>query len=280
MSRSAWVCQFFFATALSLVFSLATLATTVTLGSARDATLISDSSSQLALGAAYNIYAGRVGDQGGGTLRRGLIQFNFQGIPPGSIVTSVQLKLYMSQAQSGAFAVSLKKSLLSWGEGTSFAFGGGGAPAKPGDATWINRFYPDVPWPTPGGEFSTAASASANVNGVGWYTWGSTARIVADVQEWVDSPAMNLGWGLLGNEVVLQSAKRFESREAGSNNPQLIVMFTPPPANPADINGDGVVNGIDLAIVLGAWDTSNPTADINNDGFVDGIDLAIVLAAW
>lgn len=50
--------------------------------------------------------------------------------------------------------------------------------------------------------------------------------------------------------------------------------------NVADINGDGIVDGADLARVLGAWGTSAPGADLNGDGTVDGADLALVLAAW
>lgn len=46
-----------------------------------------------------------------------------------------------------------------------------------------------------------------------------------------------------------------------------------------DLNGDGVVDGTDLAILLGAWGTSGP-GDLNGDGVVDGADLAILLGAW
>lgn len=49
----------------------------------------------------------------------------------------------------------------------------------------------------------------------------------------------------------------------------------------ADLNGDGVVSGADLAIVLGSWGPCRGCiADINQDGKVDGADLAIVLGAW
>ncbi len=51
------------------------------------------------------------------------------------------------------------------------------------------------------------------------------------------------------------------------------------PACVADLNGDGVVNGADLAIVLGGWGGGG-IADINGDGVVNGSDLAIVLGAW
>lgn len=49
---------------------------------------------------------------------------------------------------------------------------------------------------------------------------------------------------------------------------------------PADINGDGVVNAGDLALLLGAWGTANAAADINDDGVVDGADMAVLLGGW
>jgi len=50
-------------------------------------------------------------------------------------------------------------------------------------------------------------------------------------------------------------------------------------SNPADLNGDGVVNGADLAALLTQWGTSGP-ADFNNDGVVNGVDLALLLTNW
>jgi len=270
-----------FAIGLSILGAGHARANTVTLNSLKDVTLISDPGPELALGAAYSFYVGRVGENGYGTLRRGLIQFDFQSIPPGSVVTSVQLKLYLSQAGSSiAATINLKRALMSWGEGASFGFGGGGAPAMSGDATWTSRFYPGQPWTTPGGDFSSVVSASKSVTSVAWYTWGSVARLVADVQQWVDQPTTNFGWGVIGNEVALHSVKKFDAHELGVNAPQLIVIYTPPPAIPADINNDGVVNGVDLAILLGAWGSANAAADIDNDGIVAGSDLALLLAAW
>lgn len=48
----------------------------------------------------------------------------------------------------------------------------------------------------------------------------------------------------------------------------------------ADIDGNGTVDGIDLATLLGNWGTANAIADLDSNGIVDGIDLAIVLGAW
>ena len=50
---------------------------------------------------------------------------------------------------------------------------------------------------------------------------------------------------------------------------------------PGDVNGDGLVDGADLAAVLGSWGLSGAsTADCDQDGFVDGSDLAILLGDW
>jgi len=49
---------------------------------------------------------------------------------------------------------------------------------------------------------------------------------------------------------------------------------------PADINHDGRVDGLDLARLLGAFNSYELDADLNDDGRVDGIDLAILLGDW
>lgn len=48
---------------------------------------------------------------------------------------------------------------------------------------------------------------------------------------------------------------------------------------PGDLNGDGVVDGADLAALLAQWG-SDGAADLNDDGIVDGADLATLLANW
>lgn len=54
------------------------------------------------------------------------------------------------------------------------------------------------------------------------------------------------------------------------------------PPCPADVNGDGLVNGVDLGEVLAAWGSCKQgcAADIDGSGAVNGADLAIVLSAW
>lgn len=50
--------------------------------------------------------------------------------------------------------------------------------------------------------------------------------------------------------------------------------------DPADLDGNGQVDGNDLIILLGAWGTSDAAADLDGNGIVDGADLMILLGAW
>jgi len=60
------------------------------------------------------------------------------------------------------------------------------------------------------------------------------------------------------------------------------------PSIPGDLNGDGVVNGADLGVLLTNWGPCPPPrqgpapcpGDLNGDGVVDGADLGILLSNW
>jgi hypothetical protein len=47
---------------------------------------------------------------------------------------------------------------------------------------------------------------------------------------------------------------------------------------PGDLTSDGVVDGADLAVVLGAW--GSPVADLDGNGVTNGADLSILLGSW
>ena len=52
--------------------------------------------------------------------------------------------------------------------------------------------------------------------------------MVSDVQNWLDDPAANLGWLLLGDESKSQTTKRFDSKdnEEAESQPVLVVEYT------------------------------------------------------
>ena len=65
----------------------------------------------------------------------------------------------------------------------------------------------------------------------------------------------------------------------GPFNVEIVVPA--PPACPADLNQDGVVNGADLGLMLGSWGPCpGCSADLNQDGIVNGADLGLLLGSW
>lgn len=59
-------------------------------------------------------------------------------------------------------------------------------------------------------------------------------------------------------------------------------VFTAAPAGVlGDLNGDGIVDGADLGVLLSAWGACpSCAADLNGDGVVDGADLGLLLSNW
>ncbi len=163
---------------------------------------------------------------GEGLVRRALVRFDLSALPPGTVVREARLSLFQSRSRTN-HDVRLHRLTQSWGEGASNAGGSGtGAPAQANDATWVSRFHPGSPWQVAGGDFVQQASAVVlaglpNERVV----WGSTPGMVADVQGWLNQPATNHGWILVGDETNSTSAKRFESRQNGAavNRPQLLL---------------------------------------------------------
>jgi chitodextrinase len=69
---------------------------------------------------------------------------------------------------------------------------------------------------------------------------------------------------------------------AASSSVQATTL-TGPAAIVGDLNGDGVVNIVDLSILLSHWGNTHATAsqgDLNGDGVVNIVDLSILLSHW
>ncbi len=176
-----------------------------------------------------------VGSNKGGFARRALISFDAgEQIPAEAIIVDATLGLHVSKTIAPEQTIEVHRLLRNWGEGASDGSKvketeGQGAPAQPGDATWIHRVFDTEMWEVPGGAFSDPASASASVADVGNYTWTSK-QLTADVQMWVDDPSSNFGWIVIGDESINKTTKRFDSREnaTAANRPRLQVTFAVP----------------------------------------------------
>ena len=219
------------------------LADSAVLVAVADNTLYESATGALSNGAGPTMFAGRT-SQPLESRRRALVAFDVAGaIPLGSTITSAILTLSMSQSSPGDRTIALYLAAASWGEGVSDAgpSGGGGAPASPGDATWLHRFWDAVFWSLPGGDFAGASSATAAIGGVGIYSWGSS-QTAADAQAWLDAPATNFGWLLLGDESAAGSSKRFDTRQHPdpTKRPVLTIEYSPPPNAVRGENWGGV----------------------------------------
>lgn len=212
----------------------------VTIQASQDNTLYEDTGGALSNGSGNFMFAGRTegfqpNNQDPPEVRRAVIKFDVaaSGIPSGATIDSVFLRLEMSKTKSSGRVIRLHRLLADWGEGTSASIlpnEGGGADAAPGDATWLHTFFPNSLWTSAGGDFVSTPSDSALVGGISSYTWGSSARMVADVQGWLDTPGNNFGWILIGDEVGTGTAKRFNTREnpSAATRPRLQIFYTEP----------------------------------------------------
>lgn len=155
-----------------------------------------------------------------------------------------------------------------------------------------------------GGSFRVPLPAGVEVSEIGFHgvphhsgepyaTQPWSASIDGDAIVWRTQPyAVNpnanaLRWSTLYNF-------RFNAAAAPMEVEAVLGLFRPGdlaavevtvlgPAAPeilGDLNGDGVVNGIDLGILLAAWGAAGGAADLDGNGVVDAADLAILLAAW
>ncbi len=53
-----------------------------------------------------------------------------------------------------------------------------------------------------------------------------------------------------------------------------------PPANPYDLDADGMVGAADLAIVLNEWGNKGGIGDVDHSGSVDAADITLILGNW
>jgi hypothetical protein len=149
-----------------------------------------------------------------GNVKRGLIEFDVAAaVPAGATIASVTLTLTVGQVagSSGGTVVnsgpvqtmSLYDEAQAWGEptntvgATSFGGHGHGAAAATGDATWNTAFWSATAWNVaPGGNWTASSVdlADALVPGTTGYvaSWSSPA-LIAEVQNWLDTPASNNG---------------------------------------------------------------------------------------
>ncbi len=140
--------------------------------------------------------------------QRGLVKFDLTSIPTNASISRATLYLYSydaaqvkgSTGEYGAYPVT-----TAWAAGT---------------ATWAS------PWTTAGGDFAATADATASKQAVAgvWYAFDVTSR----VQQWIATPASNLGWLIRCTDENLRNQDYFYQSDAASASyrPKLVVTDT------------------------------------------------------
>lgn len=96
-----------------------------------------------------------------------------------------------------------------------------------------------------------------------------------------DLPPTPLPLPTLGGDTANLILNGALSGASGTSTVDLSLVADGATAGPiGDLNGDGVVNGADLGILLNAWGQSGVPADLDGNGLVDGGDLALLLTNW
>jgi hypothetical protein len=128
-----------------------------------------------------------------------------------------------------------------------------------------------------GEPYSTSGWTFSQSGGVATWTTQSFAE---------NANANALRWGTMFNfrfdadvppANVLATIGLFKPGSAA--DPTITVAGPSQPCEIGDIDCNGVVDGADLAILLGGWG-GNGAGDLDGNGVVDGADLAILLGAW
>lgn len=136
-----------------------------------------------------------------------------------------------------------------------------------------------------GGTFTVSNGTAMNgvslYNGYGWIsmgagTWGKFPQnTTTGVRTLINVPAAVIAPGASGQTLVVGGG--FTSTSSGDGGLARWNVC----AQSADQDGNGIVNGTDLGLLLGSWGPcAGCIADLNSDGQVNGTDLGILLGAW
>jgi len=154
-----------------------------------------------------------------------------------------------------------------------------------GDSQWSNSWLvnaPDIHLISPNASQSYPFGASILLHASGWdledqflpntaFTWTSSIAGAIGTGRQILVSTLNPGTHVITLRAA-DSGGSFVEKSVSINVTARVIFG-------ADINGDTLVNGIDLSAMLANWGGSG-IGDLNFDGSVDGPDLAALLAGW
>lgn len=181
-----------------------------------------------------------------------------------------------------------------WITGNGVVGGGVGAADIDGGQTSLtspvfDATIVDTPYITYWRWYSNNAGAAPNedsmpveISNNGGSTWSQLELVTENAGMWVQktfriadvvSPTSTMRIRFRASDLFSGSVV-----EAGVDDVRLYGYDCTAP-RPGDLNGDGVVDGADLAVLLGNWGGSS-AGDIDGNGIIDGADLGLLVADW
>lgn len=153
----------------------------------------------------------------------------------------------------------------------SFVTIGGAAGAASGNTTSLDPTFDDPAAPVPPTNAGWFNSNPGNLQGLTSSKSGRTwiGRFVVEQTGHADTL----------NATVWLSFARHPGGATQQDVASISVEYPVAPC-PEDLNGDGIVSGADLGILLLDWGTDAALSDLDADGEVDGADIGLMLLAW
>jgi len=182
----------------------------------------------------------------------------------------------------------------SWGYGTSVAITNAGG----------SYYWQDFSTKTTTAFTNNPTTSDGGAEGAVWRNYFIQISHLGNVETydltqgptgvWVDSgvPAPGPGnpgngGGVIGTKLYWQlKGTEGTDAEKGMLYSLDLSLLGLPMGVPGDVDGNGVVDGLDLTAVITAWETGpgcalwNPLADLDGNGIVDGLDLTAVISNW
>lgn len=188
--------------------------------------------------------------------RRTLVRFDLEEqLPDDALVFEASLVMYAAsfgpERGEGTLETRVHRLLGPWQEGSrAVPSDADGTAPDEGDATWLDRSWPDVQWTTPGGDYSSDPSATLSIGQefpvAGLVEWTSES-LIEDVQGWIEDPDSNHGWIILGDESAPGRTINFRNRYARSavQHPTLKIRY-----------------GLKDSLKWGPWEAINDAGDL------------------
>lgn len=166
-----------------------------------------------------------------------LLHYNMPQLPPGAVLTSAKLKMYLVKDESmhswnsGSYSynhnptLNVHRLLQGWEEGS-----GNGKTYNSNGVTWSYRGSSQGYWSSLGGSFDQTPSAIKTET---WDTHWWEFDVKSLVEYWMANPTQN--FGLLvkyANDHQLQGSLWTSSREGGWSVPYIELTYSTPPDKP------------------------------------------------